>query len=148
MIKEQLYKGRDPQDEVLKHVIEDFKFAIRWLPEKSLSESGRLNKEAARTQLARIYLHFGTYKKYHNQTGTGDLAANMLLKEAVAQTDTLMDSGKFDIVKGTDTGCDQLPYANYPLYYQTNSPKKTFQPTKNVFLLVSMKQVFLTHEIR
>ena len=145
--KEQLYKGRAPQDEVLKHVIEDFKFAIRWLPEKSLSESGRLNKEAARTQLARIYLHFGTYKKYHNQTGTGDLAANMLLKEAVAQTDTLMDSGKFDIVKGTDTGCDQLPYANYPLYYSNQFTQEDLSTNKECILARFYETGVLTHEL-
>ena len=40
----ELFKPRDPQDVVLQHVIEDFLFAIRWLPEKALSESGRLNK--------------------------------------------------------------------------------------------------------
>ncbi len=55
---EELYKARDSRDFVLGKVIEDFEFAIQWLPEKSDSEKGRLNKDAARTQLARICLYF------------------------------------------------------------------------------------------
>lgn len=33
---------------------------------KSAAEVGALHKDAARTFLARVCLHYGTYKKYHN----------------------------------------------------------------------------------
>ena len=143
----ELFKPRDPQDVVLQHVIEDFLFAIRWLPEKALSESGRLNKEAARTQLARIYLYFGTYKKYHNQTSTGNLSANALLKEAVNQTDTLMNSGRFEIVKGSDTGCDQMPFPGYPLYYSNQFTQEDLSTNKECILARFYEPSVLTHEL-
>lgn len=142
-----LYKARDPQDEVLSHVIDDFLFAIKWLPEKALSESGRLNKEAARTQLARIYLHFGTYKKYHKLPGTGNLSADALLKAAVLQTDTLINDGKFEIVKGTDAGCDQLPYAGYPLAYSNQFTQEDLSSNKECILARFYVTGVLTHEL-
>lgn len=143
----ELFKPRDPQDVVLQHVIEDFLFAIRWLPEKALSESGRLNKEAARTQLARIYLYFGTYKKYHNQSSTGNLSADALLKEAVNQTDTLMNSGRFEIVKGSDTGCDQMPFPGYPLYYSNQFTQEDLSTNKECILARFYEPSVLTHEL-
>ena len=145
--KEQLYKGRDPRDLVLGKVIDDFLFAIKWLPEKSQSESGRLNKEAARTQLARIYLHFGTYKKYHKEAATGDLSADALLKAAVLQTDTLMNAGTFDIVKGTDAGCDQLPFPNYPLSYSNQFTQEDLSTNKECILARFYVTGVLTHEL-
>lgn len=144
---EQLFKARDPQDVVIAKVIDDFKYAIKWLPEKALAESGRLNKEAARTQLARVCLHFGTYKKYHNQTGTGALSANALLKEAVAQTDTLMNSGKFEIVKGSDAGCDQMPFSGYPLYYSNQFTQEDLSANKECILARFYEPSVLTHEL-
>ena len=145
--KEQLYKGRDPRDLVLGKVIDDFLFAIKWLPEKSQSESGRLNKEAARTQLARIYLHFGTYKKYHKEAATGELSADALLKAAVLQTDTLMNAGTFDIVKGTDAGCDQLHFPNYPLSYSNQFTQEDLSTNKECILARFYVTGVLTHEL-
>ena len=143
----QLFKGRDPQDVVLKHVIDDLKFAIKWLPEKSLAESGRLNKEAARTELARIYLYFGTYKKYHHQEGAGELTADALLTEAVHQTDTLINSGKFDIVKGSDLGANQLPFDGYPLYYSNQFTQEDLSGNKECILARIYQPAVLTHEL-
>lgn len=62
---DELYKARDDRDFVLGKIIEDLEFAIEWLPEKSAAEVGALHKDAARTFLARVCLHYGTYKKYH-----------------------------------------------------------------------------------
>lgn len=62
---EELYKARDPRDMVLANVIEDLQYAIENLPEKKNAEKGRLHKDAARQQLARVCLYYGTYMKYH-----------------------------------------------------------------------------------
>ena len=45
---EQLYKARDPQDVVIAKVIDDFKYAIKWLPEKAFGRIGTL-KQRGRT---------------------------------------------------------------------------------------------------
>ena len=65
---EELYKGRDSRDFVLGKIIEDLEFAIQWLPEKNAAVECALHKDAARAQLSRICLYYGTYKKYHNSS--------------------------------------------------------------------------------
>ena len=80
---DELYKPRDTRDFVLGKIIEDLEFAIQWLPDADKAEKGRLNKDAARTQLARVCLHEGTYKKYHALSGTP--SANELIKKSGRQ---------------------------------------------------------------
>lgn len=145
--REELYKARDNKDEVLGHVIEDFEYAIEHLPEKSLAESGRLNKDAARTQLARICLYFGTYKKYHHEAGTGSLTSQTLLEKAVTLTNTIISSGNYDIVKGEDSGCDQLAYAGYPLYYSNLFTQEDLSSNKECILARFYKANVLTHQL-
>lgn len=113
---EELYKARDKRDFVLGKVIEDFEFAIQWLPEKADSEKGRLHKDAARTQLARICLYFGTYMKYHNETAATEWTSQTLLRKAVELTETIMNSGDYAIVKASDAGAATIAYEGYPLY--------------------------------
>ncbi len=145
--RDELYKARDSKDEVLGHVIEDFEYAIEHLPEKSLSESGRLNKDAARTQLARICLYFGTYKKYHHETGTGNLTSQALLEKAVTLTNTIINSGNYDIVKGEDSGCDQLAYDGYPLYYSNLFTQEDLSSNKECILARFYEADVLTHQL-
>lgn len=114
---DELYKARDDRDYVLGKIIDDLEFAIEWLPEKTDSETGRLNVDAARTQLARICLYYGTYMKYHNESGSGEITSSSLLQKAASLTQTIMDSGNYSIVQGSDSGCDQMAYDGYPLYY-------------------------------
>lgn len=78
---DELYKARDDRDFVLGKIIEDLEFAIEWLPEKSAAEVGALHKDAARTFLARVCLHYGTYKKYHN-VSTSPTSQELLQKAA------------------------------------------------------------------
>lgn len=144
---EELYKARDSRDYVLGKIIEDFEFAIQWLPEKSNSESGRLNKDAARTQLARICLYYGTYMKYHNQPGTGDITSQALLQKAISLTNTIMTSGNYDIVKGTDSGCDQLSYDGYPLYYSNQFTQVDLSNNKEGILCRFYEEGVLSHEV-
>lgn len=143
---EELYKVRDKRDYVLGKIIEDFEFAIQWLPTKINSESGRLNKDAARAQLARICLYYGTYKKYHNETSTSSPTSAELLKKAADLTKAIMDSGNYAIVKGTDAGCDQMAYDNYPLYYSNQFTQEDLSSNKEGILCRFYTSGVLTHE--
>lgn len=113
--KEELYKARDSRDFVLGKIIEDLEFAIQWLPDNGKAVSGRLNRDAARTQLARVCLYYGTYKKYHNESGTP--SSSDLLQKTVSITNDIISSGNYAIVKGTDAGSGQMPFDKYPLSY-------------------------------
>ncbi|MDR2920135.1 MAG: RagB/SusD family nutrient uptake outer membrane protein [Tannerella sp.] len=113
---ELLYKARDSRDFVLGKIIEDLEFAIEWLPEPSKAEEGRLHKYVAMTQLARVCLHEGTFRKYHN-VSSGTFSSEELLKKAATMAEAIMSSGLYDIVKGDNAGCGQMPFDNYPLYY-------------------------------
>lgn len=113
---ELLYKARDSRDFVLGKIIEDMEFAIEWLPEPSKAEEGRLHTYAAMTLLARIYLHEGTFRKYH-QVSNSTFSSDDLLRKAAATAEKIMNSGLYDIVKGDNSGSGQMPFENYPLYY-------------------------------
>ena len=144
---EELYKARDPRDMVLGKVIEDLQFAIQWLPEKSAAESGRLHKDAARQQLARVCLYYGTYMKYHNQTPTtGDWTSEKLLKEAASQTDAIINSGNYDIVKASDADADTKSSEGYPLYYANLFVMKDHSNCKESVLSRFYEEGVLTHE--
>lgn len=108
---EQLYKPRDPRNMVLGKIIDDLQFAIQWLPEKSWGTFGeRPHKDAARQQLARVALYYGTYMKYHGEAASEGLDANTLLTLARDMSAAVMNSSAaYDIVKagypaGTFTG--------------------------------------------
>ncbi|MDR1603033.1 MAG: RagB/SusD family nutrient uptake outer membrane protein [Tannerella sp.] len=111
-----LYKARDPRDLVLGKIIEDLEFAVQWLPEPNRAEAGRLHKYAALTQLARVCLHEGTWKKYHGAPA-GNLSSEQLLRKAAQTAETVINSGLYDIVKGDDAGCGQMPFEGYSLHY-------------------------------
>ena len=141
---EELYKPRDKRDYVLGKIIEDFEYAIQWLPTKEKSESGRLNKDAARTQLARICLYYGTYKKYHNESGAP--TSDELLKKAATLAKEVMDTGSYEIVKGQDNGSGQLSNSGYPLYYSNQFTQEDLSTNKEGILCRYYKTGILTHE--
>lgn len=143
---DELYKPRDDRDYVLGKIIEDFEFAIKWLPGKSSAESGRLHKDAAKTQLARICLYYGTYKKYHNESSSGDLSSTSLLQKAAALAKEVMDSGNYSIVKGPDAGSDQLAFAGYPLYYSNQFTQVDLSTNAESILARYYEEGILTHE--
>lgn len=144
---DELYKPRDNRDYVLGKIIEDFEFAINWLPNKANAESGRLHKDAAKTQLARICLYFGTYKKYHNETSSGDaLSSTSLLQKAASLAKEIMDSGNYSIVKGTDAGSDQLSFDGYPLYYSNQFTQEDLSTNAESILARFYETGVLTHE--
>ncbi len=143
---EELYKGRDSRNSVLKKVIEDLEFAIQWLPEKAMAEKGRLHKDAARTQLARVCLYYGTYMKYHHETGSDELTAEKLITKAKQLTDEIINSGKYEIVKGSDTGAGTRAYEGYPLSYANQFVQEDLSDNKEAILARFYKAGVLTHQ--
>lgn len=141
---EELYKARDSRDYVLGKVIEDLEFAIEWLPDYGKQESGRLTKDAARTQLARVCLYYGTYKKYHNESGSP--SSEELLKKAVSLSEEIMNSGNYEIVKGSDSGCGQSPFDGYPLYYSNQFVQEDLSSNKEAILARYYEDGVLMHE--
>lgn len=131
---DELYKGRDNKYMVVGKIIEDLEFAINWLPEKGNTETGRLHKDAARLQLARVCLHFGTYMKYHNESGDGFVNSTDLITKAKSLTDELINSGRYEIVRGSDAEAGQAPYEGYPLYYSNLFTSLDFTNNKECIL--------------
>jgi len=113
---EELYKARDSRDFVLGKIIEDLEYAIQWLPEKEAALECGLHKDAARTQLSRVCLYYGTFKKYHNVTT--EPTSKDLLEKAASNALAVMNTDRYEIVKGEDAGCGQKSFEGYPLYYQ------------------------------
>lgn len=113
-----LFKKRDSRDFVVGKIVEDLEYASKWLPSQGGSRhTGRLTKEAAQTFLARVCLHEGTFRKYHSIAGTGDITPDKLIRKAADYADSVMSTGYYSIVKGTDAGAGQSPFPSYPLYY-------------------------------
>ena len=142
--KDELYKARDSKDFVLGKIIEDLEFAITWLPDLGKQESGRLTKDAARTQLARVCLYYGTYKKYHNESGPP--TSGELLSKAITLTNEIMNSNNYAIVKGTDAGCGQLPFEGYPLYYSNQFVQEDLSSNKETILARYYEDGVLMHQ--
>ena len=142
---EELYKARDSRDVVLNHIIEDLQFAIEWLPEKSAAESGALHKDAARTLLARVCLHYGTYKKYHNVSTAP--TSDELLRMAANTAKEVMDSGNYDIVQGADGGANQSSFEGYPLYYANQFTQEDLASNRECILPAIFETDVLTHNL-
>ena len=113
---EELYKGRDSRDFVLGKIIEDLEFAIDWLPEQNAAASCALHKDAARAQLSRVCLYYGTYKKYHNITT--EPTSQTLLEKARDNAKDIMDTGRYDIVQAEDGEAGMVSLEGYPMSYQ------------------------------
>ncbi len=62
----ELKAPRTPRAEVMDSVMDILDKAIGWLPNKGSEQAGRINKNAALHLKARIGLHEGTFRKYHN----------------------------------------------------------------------------------
>lgn len=142
--KEELYKGRDSRDFVLGKIIEDLEYAIQWLPAYGKAPEGRLTKDAARTQLARVCLHEGTYKKYHKLSGSP--TAEELIRKAADISGTIMTEGNYDIIKGSDAGSGQKPFDGYPLAYGNLFVQEDLVSNNECILPRIYEDGILTHE--
>ena len=129
---EELYKPRDSRDFVLGKIIEDLEFAIKWLPEKNAAVECALHKDAARTQLSRICLYYGTYKKYHNVQGTP--TSQELLQKAADNALAVMNTGRYAIVQGKDADCGMVSLKGYPMHYQNQFVQDDLSSNKEAIL--------------
>lgn len=141
--EEELFKARDSRDFVLGKVIEDLEFAIQWLPEPNAAEECALHKDAARTQLSRVCLYFGTFKKYHNVGGSP--SSQELLQKATSNALAVMNTGRYEIVKGLDAGCGQSSFEGYPLHYQNQFVQEDLSANKEAILFRKYVLGTLTH---
>nr|WP_129735046.1 RagB/SusD family nutrient uptake outer membrane protein [Parabacteroides goldsteinii] len=89
---EELFGSRDSRVEVMDSVLACIDWAIEKLPAKKNAVSGRINKDVALILKARICLHEGTFRKYHQIDNS-----EKFLKEAVNTSQTLMKEGHYQI---------------------------------------------------
>ena len=89
-----LYGPKMKRDLVMEKIIEDFDFAIQWLPENPAK--GRIGKDVARQLKARTCLHEATYYKYHPELNLQG-KVNGLLEQAVKAAGDIMGTGKYEI---------------------------------------------------
>lgn len=89
---EELYAPRDPRTLVMDSVLACIDWAIEKLPTKQNAVQGRINRDVALALKARICLHEGTFRKYHQLGGE-----EKFLREAVAATTVLMSEGNYSI---------------------------------------------------
>ena len=130
--EEELFKARDSRDLILGKVIADLEFAIQWLPEKNAAAECALHKDAARAQLSRVCLYYGTFKKYHNVQGTP--SSQELLKKAADNALAVMNTGRYAIVQGDDKGCGQQAFPGYPMYYQNQFVQEDLSSNKEAIM--------------
>lgn len=101
---EELYKARDPRNLVVDSIMADLNFAImNCLPKTKMPQ--RFNRDVAFALKARICLHEGTFRKYHN-LGNYEI----LLRDAAAAADSLIVQGNYQLYS---TGQAATDYYNY-----------------------------------
>lgn len=117
-----LYGGKTKRNEVMNKILEDFDFAIQWLPEKP--SAGRIGKDVARHMKARVCLHEGTYYKYHTELGFQN-DVTRLLQAAVQAASEIMATKKYEIYS---TGNPEKDFYNMFLIEDKNNLKEAILP--------------------
>jgi len=103
--EELLYKARDPRTLVVDSIMADLDFAVTHISE-DLGNRSIFSKWYAAAMMARICLHEGTFRKYHDELDLQG-TANVYLNKAVEAARLIMNSGKFAIDK---TGGKEYAY--------------------------------------
>lgn len=83
-----------PRTEVMKKVMEDLDFAVKHVRENV--PTGTPGKWAVYFMQAKIALHEGTYRKYHDELNLKN-TANEFLQVAITASEEIMKSGKYAI---------------------------------------------------
>lgn len=87
---EELFGTRTSRVEVMDSIMACIDWSIDKLPAKKSAVSGRINRDVALILKARICLHEGTFRKYHQIAGY-----EKFLKEAVDASQILMKEGNY-----------------------------------------------------
>lgn len=69
-----------------------------------------------------------------------------MLRKAADLTQEIIESGNYEIVKGSDSGSGQVPFTNYPLYYSNQFVQEDLTANKEAILIREYKKGLLTHE--
>lgn len=105
--EELLYKNRDPRALVVDSIIADLEYAVKYMSEE-LGNRTLFSKWYAAAMMARICLHEGTFRKYHDELNLQS-SADIFLEKAVESAEIVMNSGNFAIDK---TGGKDKAYQN------------------------------------
>ena len=113
--EELLYKGRDTRTMVVDSIMADLDYAVTNMSE-NMGNRTVFSKWYALAMQARICLHEGTYRKYHDELSL-KASADVYLKKAIQAASAIMESGKFSIDKrgGKDRAYRKL-FSSYDLY--------------------------------
>lgn len=102
-----LYKSRDPRTLVVDNILEDLEFAVNHIS-ANMGNKTRINKWYAYACMARICLHEGAFRKYHDELNLQS-TANTYFQKARDAAQAIMNSGLFQIDM---TGGTEQAYAN------------------------------------
>lgn len=97
--EDMLYKVRDPRTLVVDSIMADLNYATEHISEK-IGDKTQFSKWYASAMKARICLFEGTFRKYHKELNLEN-TADFYLNEAVNAANTIIESGKFSIDKGS-----------------------------------------------
>lgn len=105
---EAMYKDQDSREVVVKHIMEDLEFAAAHIREDKVAGNfkERVTQGAALTLLARIALHEGTFRKYHEELNL-QASADEFLKRAASASQEVINSGKYKI---HNTGAKEVDF--------------------------------------
>lgn len=95
--EELLYKKRDPRTLVVDSIMADLDYAVENMSE-DMGNRTQFSKWYALALQARICLHEGTFRKYHDELNLQN-TASLYLEKAVKAASQIMQSGKFSIDK-------------------------------------------------
>lgn len=87
-----LYRPRDPRQEVMSHVLDDFKFAAEHVRESDGEKGLTVNKWVVLAFMSKVFLFEGTWEKYHDIDPAKSKAFLTAAKWAAAE---LIDKGGF-----------------------------------------------------
>ncbi len=112
--EELLYKARDPRTLVVDSIMADLDYAVEHMS-TDMGNKTVFSKWYALAMQARICLHEGTFRKYHDELNLQN-TANIYLQKAAQAAAQIMESGKFSIDKrgGKDNSYWNL-FASYDL---------------------------------
>lgn len=105
--EELLYKARDPRTLVVDSIMADLDYAVEHISEE-MGNRTLFSKWYALAMQARICLHEGTFRTYHDELALQS-SASVYLEKAVKAASKIMESGKFSIDK---SGGKNMAYYN------------------------------------
>ena len=96
-----LYGKRDSRETVMQHVMDDYQYAADNV--KADQPKGAIDRWIVLASMARTALYEGTYRKYHSELNL-QASADALIKKAADAASEIMQSGRYSIQSGDDTG--------------------------------------------